>query len=186
MYPEVSDDELLYLVRRNNKKAYKMLLNRYSTFILKWLSEYKLTKSEKEHLHNQCLLFFEETYQKYDESKGLFYSYIQLVMKRFIQSRYNSIIEFSKIFETYDSDDYIHSKSLVLNDAVYYELNNEPAYEYIYIFSEIENKIIRLRVEGNSYKKIAELNNISIKKVEYILTKYRKYKKAQEQKKSIF
>ena len=178
---DYNDYELIYMIREN-EEAFDYLLEKYepllkriaSSFVLK----YQNRNIEYDDILQQCRITLFNAVKQYDIDKEvLFYSYL-------LSSINKSVLKYIRS-NRYKNNDYKYKDIQDINSvdvsSGYDPLHNYIDYEYeqeIIAFKNslniLEASVFELRYNGFSYKDIAILLDISIKKVDNILVKLRK------------
>lgn len=179
---EYNDYELVYMIRENEEaleymvKKYEPLFKKFAySFVLK----YKNKGIEIEDIIQHCRIILCRTLDMYNPNNDvLFYSYLMVSLKRGV---INYISRNSYKHESYNYMD------IERYDDLGYLVSSYDAYEN-YVDYEMETSIINfknslnffdaqifeLRYNSFSYKDIASLLDIEVKKVDNILLKIRK------------
>ncbi len=180
-----SDEELIYLLREKNQTAIDILYQRYSTHIYWILNKiYGCDGSffDIEDLFQISWIKFIEVIEKYDESYGKFYSFMQLSIKR-------NIFDYMKFEKNkkidYSLDAYIDKESetlyidIISENGVNYSIKDEllgkEITEKIHRnLSKEENEILNDKIAGYSYKEMSKKHNKSVKTIDNKISKIKR------------
>ncbi len=179
---EYNDYELIYMVKED-EEAFSVLLNKYEPVFRKlsysFVKMYKHKGVDVEDLMQQCRITFCVVLDKFDYNRDiLFYTYLLLCLKRMILSKIRKAINTPDCYnymevENYDNLDIFESKFNISDSYDEYEFSNSII-EFKNSLSFIESQIFELRYNGFSYKDIASLLEINVKKVDNTLLRIRK------------
>ena len=157
---ELNDNELIYMIRQRNEKAFAFLVNKYQVEIRRWLRHILRTYpryQDQEDFYQIALLKLHESIDDYKADQSSFHNYYFKVLKH---TTVDMIVDEIPAEEDEQEE---HIKENVL----YTQKRLNP----------LEVDILSLRTLGYSYDQIAEKLNIPKKKVDNTLCKIRKRKK---------
>ena len=177
-----NDYELIYMIKED-EKAFNVLLNKYEPIFRKlsysFANNYKYKGIDPEDLMQQCRIVFCYVLDKFDYNRDiLFYTYLLFCLRRMVfnnHRRYQSIPDCYNYMDidNYDNLDFFVSDYNVSEFYDDYDFSNK-----IIMFkndlSSLDGQIFELRYNGFSYKDIASLLEINVKKVDNTLLKIRK------------
>lgn len=191
---EMSDNELLYMIRQNNDLAFQYLIQRYHGEIRNCLHShlrYHNRYLDMDDFYQMALMKLTEAIDEYKNGQSSFRYYYFNILK-------NSAIDLIRSLNTYNAkkDMYTLSLDMKVEDksgrytlidliedsyaideshsmSLYHEV--ESAKKGL---NEVELEIMRLRSMGSSYQQIADELQIPKKKVDNTLHKIRKQKKS--------
>ncbi|MDR1782340.1 MAG: sigma-70 family RNA polymerase sigma factor [Bacilli bacterium] len=190
-----NDYELLYYCYMNDEKAFEMLQNKYRKLIYfiinRFIERYKLYNCDVDDIYNESLLLlYKNIYSFKDQYSTSFKSYFTACLNKYLANilRSNLALKRSNYHNKSDySLDYYNNDNLSFGNVI---ADNRSSYikdmnNYLYIKNEIssltnhitylELTVFYLFVSGYSYKEIALILQVNIKKIEYIIRKCRKY-----------
>lgn len=179
---EYNDYELIYMIKED-EEAFRVLLNKYEPIFRKlsysFVKVYKHKGLDVEDLMQQCRITFCIVLDKFDYNKDiLFYSYLLLCLKRMIISKTKRVINIPDCYnymevENYDNLDIFESNIDISSFYDEYEFSTNII-NFKHSLSFLEAQIFELRYNGFSYKDIASLLEINVKKVDNTLLRIRK------------
>lgn len=190
---DFNDYELLYMIRQNDDLAKKIIIKKYYRVIYliihSCLNNYTPKGVEQEELFQEGLISLFDAIDSFREDiEAPFYSFSFLCMKRHIKTQirkynskgtrqfYNSLSLDMKISE----DDNLYLQDLISQEQygktsyiTYFEddLKELLASDFL---SNIEKKVLKLRVEGYSYQEIADILELSSKIVDNTIQKIKR------------
>ena len=170
---KIGDDEIIYLIRRNNDEAKTYFEEKYSKVAYYWLEKSKIQRQDFDLHASSIMLILLNLISNYDFEKGIFYKYAKISIDRYIKEA-----TYKNNFILYDLDELelTHPDILMYEDSnIFYDTN----IDYIG-FNDIEIEVIKSRLDGASYKQIADKLGISYKKVDNIIQKYKKRKSVED------
>lgn len=177
-----NDYELVYMVREN-EEALEILLKKYEPLFKKIASSFvyknKNKGLDKEEMIQHCRIILCKTVDMYNpDNDVIFYTYLMICLKRGMINYVNrNIIKHDYLnymdIDSYDNLDSFISSSNVYEDYLDYEVQTNII-NFKNSLSFCDANIFELRCNGFSYKDIASLLEISVKKVDNTLLKIRK------------
>lgn len=189
-----ADDELIYMILQKSDDALAIFLNKYERIYkaIVYSFEYHFKDTSQIHdLHMKCRLILYQAVFSYREDKGAKFSYY---FKMLVEQAIINEIRKMKCtlrhhdYEAVSLDMYVNeSKSVYLSDMME---NNQPEYNptwYLHYqqmkkeieevkkgLNEFEQIIWEYRIKGYSYKQIADMMNVSVKKVDNTIQKIKR------------
>lgn len=168
----ITDDELIYLIKQDNKEAYGLLFSRYEILVntkLKTLIPSLKTGLEEDDIKSIFYDSFNSALIKYQQDKGTFFNYFYKILVTQIKNEYRRI----SLINNRES----------LEDIELYDCNYkyEEKADYNRVLDLIVKKdkskleIIKLWSQGYTYKEISELLNMEAREVEYQIQTLFKY-----------
>lgn len=191
---EFNDNELIYMIRQRNDKAFSFLANKYQVETRRWLRHILRSYpryQDQEDFYQIALLKLHESIDDYKAGQSSFHNYYFKVLK-------HTTVDMIRAMNTYNHIQDKHTVSLdmsIQEGETKYRLvdiiekaipaEEEEQEEHIkenVLYTQkrlkpLEVDILSLRTLGYSYDMIAEKLNISKKKVDNTLCKIRKRKK---------
>ena len=174
---DVSDNELIYLYRCQNKRAYDVLIERYRKrmywMIEKCKNEYNLKYIDFEDCYQSCFVAFLKCIENFNK-EGIFYSYVmsavENVLHRLMEKevKSNNMISLEDYLVCAASDT---SFASIASDASYAYKNNELKKFIDNNFDELSKKIIEYRCMGYNCREIVDITKTSRKQVYNRMTK---------------
>ena len=185
-YYDQNDNELLYLVSENNEEAKNIIFEKYKPLIEMKSSRLRLLAEQRGYdysdLVQEGMIGLSRAINDYEEKKDVqFYTFANLCIDRQLSSFIRNISR-DKHKVLNDSISFESSTNTIgrpLTDILLDDKNIDP--EELYIRIEHENNLINkiysilspkekevfdLRIQGFSYKEIAELLNVTKKTVD--------------------
>ena len=179
---QYNDYELIYMIRED-EEALDFLMRKYEPLFKKlsysFAKKYKHRGIEFEDLMQCCRITLCKVIDRYDSNREvLFYSYLLLCLKssmvNFCRSNFNKCDCFNYI----ELDNYDNLPEFVSDVNLYEDYGDYEFEEKIINFKNslkfLDAQVFELRYNGFSYRAIADLLEISKKKVDNILVKIRK------------
>lgn len=185
MYDEYNDYELVDLVNEENEEANNIIFKKYEPLIL------SLAKEMMKYVHNngidlndmiqEGMIGLNSAIQTFRETKEtLFFTYAKTCIKRKMidliianNRQKNQALNNSISFDRDDAADLSYLVKDEFSNPEHMIINEETKKEIIeYAINElstIEYQIFELRINGFNYKEIAEILDISTKKVDNAL-----------------
>lgn len=184
MYIKYNDFELLYLIDDGSEEAYFALVEKYSYYIHKKISDFHLKEKYREDFYQEGLMILEEAVRKYDEYRGKSFNrfFDMLLVFRFQRLLalernyfYNvSLVEFPEMLEEevleFDTNDNLSNISDELDRLG---------------FSDLEKDIYMFVLNGLKPREIAKKTNMDIKVVYNAICRSKKRIEATKQNKKI-
>ena len=191
---ELNDNELIYMIRQRNEKAFAFLVNKYQVEIRRWLRHILRTYpryQDQEDFYQIALLKLHESIDDYKADQSSFHNYYFKVLKHTTVDMIRSMNTYSRRQDKYMVSLDMHIQEGETNyrlmDMIVDEIPAEEDEQEEHIkenvlytqkrLNPLEVDILSLRTLGYSYDQIAEKLNISKKKVDNTLCKIRKRKK---------
>lgn len=191
---ELNDNELIYMIRQRNEKAFAFLVNKYQVEIRRWLRHILRTYpryQDQEDFYQIALLKLHESIDDYKADQSSFHNYYFKVLKHTTVDMIRSMNTYSRRQDKYMVSLDMHiqegESNYRLMDMIVDEIPAEEDEQEEHIkenvlytqkrLNPLEVDILSLRTLGYSYDQIAEKLNIPKKKVDNTLCKIRKRKK---------
>ena len=191
---ELNDNELIYMIRQRNEKAFAFLVNKYQVEIRRWLRHILRTYpryQDQEDFYQIALLKLHESIDDYKADQSSFHNYYFKVLKHTTVDMIRSMNTYSRRQDKYMVSLDMHIQERETNyrlmDMIVDEIPAEEDEQEEHIkenvlytqkrLNPLEVDILSLRTLGYSYDQIAEKLNIPKKKVDNTLCKIRKRKK---------
>lgn len=191
---ELNDNELIYMIRQRNEKAFAFLVNKYQVEIRRWLRHILRTYpryQDQEDFYQIALLKLHESIDDYKADQSSFHNYYFKVLKHTTVDMIRSMNTYSRRQDKYMVSLDMHIQEGETNyrlmDMIVDEIPAEEDEQEEHIkenvlytqkrLNPLEVDILSLRTLGYSYDQIAEKLNIPKKKVDNTLYKIRKRKK---------
>lgn len=179
---EYSDYELVYMVKES-EDALVYMVKKYEPLFRKlafsFVRKFPNKGLDVEDIIQQCRISLCNALDKFNEkNEVLFYSYLLVCLKRAVFNFSRSYINKPSVFYYMEMENYevlsefvdeYNVESVVLDNDFYFEL---IAFKHTLIFDY--SCVFELRYNNFSYKEIAELLNINVKRVDNILVNVRK------------
>ena len=191
---EFNDNELIYMIRQRNEKAFAYLVNKYQIEIRRWLRHILRTYpryQDQEDFYQIALLKLHESIEDYKAEQSSFHHYYFKVLKHTTFDMIRSMNTYNrkqdmlmvsldmqvKEGETnYRLMDMIEKQIPAKEDTQERHIKEDVLYTQKRL-NPLEADILGLRTLGYSYEQIAKKLHISKKKVDNTLCKIRKRKK---------
>lgn len=191
---ELNDNELIYMIRQRNEKAFAFLVNKYQVEIRRWLRHILRTYpryQDQEDFYQIALLKLHESIDDYKADQSSFHNYYFKVLKHTTVDMIRSMNTYSRRQDKYMVSLDMHIQEGETNyrlmDMIVDEIPAEEDEQEEHIkenvlytqkrLNPLEVDILSLRTLGYSYDQIAEKLNIPKKKADNTLCKIRKRKK---------
>lgn len=166
-YKDIGDNELIYLIRRDNKEAKDCLIERYKKrlygIIKDCCSSITMFNVNYDDYYQDCFVVFLRCLETYDDEYN-FYSYVKKAVEKNIYRR----ISKDKIMMNYVSieDDLSGNHPCfidkVSDSSIIYD--EKEFYDYIdKCFNDVDKKIIDYKIKGYSYLEISDLMGLKSK-----------------------
>ena len=185
-YKEENDYELLYLVSENNEDARDMFFDKYDNVIRMKASKYKKFVESKGFDFNDLLqegrLGLIQAINDYKEQKNVqFYTFANLCIDRQLATFLRNITrdKHKLLNESISLDTSTNSIGRPLTELILDDKNIDPEVSFIELeektklyndiekkLTTIENDVFNLRIQGFTYKEIAQLLNVTEKSVD--------------------
>ena len=177
----VSEDEIILMIRKQNEEAIRLLFSIYETKMRfeanKFAKKYKLSGLNSDDFFQEISIHFLDVIKSYNFYSGKLYSYWLLLAQRQFAKKYKVDIE---------KDGYVISGSDF--EAVKYYSNNLTSNDNIYYFkTEYDSALTKLKLkkksgdkfviciklwsQGYTYNDIANILNMSPAKVNYYISR---------------
>ncbi len=174
--------ELIYLIRGQSEEAQSLLMKRYSPFIGKLASKYRVKGTEYEDFFQEGLVAFTKAIYSYNEfSTVSFYTYCMTCVKNAMISYYKksyrtTMLEYdfdTNFFDGYEINEqvvchYRNSFDNRLHEKIVLQTHLQQGSN---LLSDLEKQCLKYLLNGHNYKEIATLLSISSKKVENAVTR---------------
>ena len=177
-----NDYELVYMIREN-EDALEFLLKKYEPLFKKlacsFVLKYKNKGLEVDDIMQQCRIILCKTVDMYNpNSDVLFYSYLAVCLKRGIINYAKRVMDKNSHYNYMDIDGYENLNEFISPyDAFYNYIDYDFQTDIINFknsLSFMDSSIFELRYNGFSYKDIASLLELDVKKIDNALLKIRK------------
>ena len=179
---EYSDYELVYMVKEN-EDALEYMLKKYEPLFRKFACSFafkcKNSGTDVEDIVQYCRIVFCRVVDMYDpENEVLFISYLMAALKRsimkFVERCARKVEEvYYMDLEDYDNLDFLISSHDTFESCSEYEME-QSIKQFANTLTALDGRVFELRYNGFSYKDIASLLELDVKKVDNILFKIRK------------
>lgn len=191
----LNDSELIYMINQSNNEAVRLLTQKYYPIIKSWIND-MVTNPQQFNMdyndfYQQGFSIFLESLSSFRTENGIFYSYLRLIItreiKNFIYNFYrksegikilylDALVNEDKknTYLDYLESDYFFSKP----EKIFIFRDNLEKIKSEDSLSNQEKEILVKIIEGYSYKEIAEMLNISTKKVDNVYAKIKRNLKA--------
>ena len=187
-----NDYQLLYMYRQMEDVTLHLFIQNYSVKVWRMIHQHStgMNQRNREELYQLCMIKLAEAIDSYQMDKqSSFATYYMKIVKHVIldyvkkQARYQSHIdEFTMLygFEVCDeSGHYLREGNEAFPHAKK-ELQNEQLRQLLseskVILKEREYQILAMRMQGYTYKEIAEKMHLSRNTIDYMVRKLRKQK----------
>ncbi len=169
-YQNLSDDELFQLLK-NDKIAENEFYKRYKVKVKNILRRYKIPSLEREDLIQEGMIGLFQAIENYDKDRGVkFSTYANVCIKNRILNALNLYWQQRKNIDKDQDIEEIISVNNPENDTLNTEYS-EMMKKGVRHLSELEQEILEMYLDHQSYKTIASELEISPKKVDNILVK---------------
>ncbi len=177
LYANLSDEELVRLIRANDEEAVNSLMSKYKKAVRMRAAAYYMTGADREDLIQEGMIGLFKAIRDFDENRGIsFVTFANLCIQRQIISAIrgaarmkhlplNNYVSLSDPFST-DED---NGETRTLEETLIDNKSEDPEYmllmreklEYIEVrldelLTEMERTIWSMYIRGSSYKEIAE------------------------------
>ncbi len=184
---DIFDNELIYMIRENDKYAKEYLFLKYKPLVEKITFEvYKNCKKlDLNDIRQELILTFISAIESYNENKRCFFSYLYICLhnrslniKReyfTIHSATNLSVSLENIVEGFDRRYGLILKDdgFITNPIMIYQIN-ESKVEFknnLSALSNLEKNVLQLYNLGSNRKEISKILKISLKKVDNALSR---------------
>lgn len=191
---ELNDNELIYMIRQRNEKAFAFLVNKYQVEIRRWLRHILRTYpryQDQEDFYQIALLKLHESIDDYKADQSSFHNYYFKVLKHTTVDMIRSMNTYSRRQDKYmvsldmhiqEGETNYRLMDMIVDEIPVEEDEQEEHIKENVLYTQkrlnpLEVDILSLRTLGYSYDQIAEKLNIPKKKVDNTLCKIRKRKK---------
>ena len=178
MIDDISNIELVTLIKSHNEEAYKCLFFRYDNLckviVNPLYSKYKKLNLDYDELIQDSRIALDYAIKTYDLQKGSFFNYWYNVTYRhvftFIRKFFSKTYHMS--LQMISSDDDVNNENMFKSsEDIREEYSTSNLVEKIYgirkkFLSNEQNKILNLIVDGYSYKDIASLLGMPLKTID--------------------
>ena len=180
---ELSYDEIILQVRKNNEEALGLLFSLVENYVKyigkKMIIVDKLVDHSLEDIKMIGLSLTKDSVNNYEFNKALFFAYWKIVLVRYLNGLKESHQQENKIeYEKKSLDEemcnykYYDRSQITLKDSYNLKETYQNCIKKVVInFNERTAKILMLWSEGYSYREIAKRLKISVSKVNYELSK---------------
>lgn len=169
----ISDDELIYMIKQNNKEAYGLLFSRYEKnmgSMLKKIENYLYSNIDESTVFSIYMESFDKSVKLYNNAKGAFFYFMKEIFRFDLVKFYrNNLSSYDKeILSFDDKDNYI--KDTFMDDNDYHK-----KVEVILILeklkeeNELDYQVVKYWMYGYRYKEISKILNLGVKQIYYIL-----------------
>lgn len=177
-----SDEQLVELSGHDEKKAFKILLDRYSDTLLKKAQSFSKTPQECDDYYQEALISFYRAMKTYKKGKATFRTY-------FVTCVTNALISAKRIFTKSETTDEIAYDEQTEHNSLKTATSTETDPQQLVerqetirninekmntLLSDFERQTLKLYLGGNSYEKIAKRLNSTEKAVDNALQRVRR------------
>ncbi len=196
-YTNMTDDDLIKLIKSNNKYALEHLINRYKNLVNIKVSKYYMIGAEKEDIEQEGLIGLFKAIKSYEQGKqSSFKNFASLCIERQLitaiktQNRQKHIPLNSYLslnMNAYDSEDDGNTSNTDIIDILNANSIEDPSetiaqkeyYKTIETtidktLSDFEKKVLSQYIQGESYVKIAENLDAPVKSIDNAIQRIRK------------
>lgn len=183
------DNYLIYLIQSYNKEALELLVEKYRKIMINWAYELINARNYGKEIDlalikNDLEIIVLKTIETYDDSKGIFYSYLKgavhnVVMNHLRNNHRN--IAYSISLDKEIEDDIFLQDSIASNDNISLIEERYNLIEEVEGFlgninklKEKEKRIVYLKMQGYSYSEISKMTETSIRNINYLTGKIKK------------
>lgn len=170
------DDELIYMIRKHDEKAFFLLEQRYNSFINRWVDNmirsFRVLQSFRDDAMALAKISFMDSIDSYREEEGVFYAYAKLCVDREIlsllrtcASKQNQLVIFARSLDEVIPG----SENLTLEDTIegtYWNSNPTITYRLAEmaehynealqtVLTSEEYTLWKARLDGLSYDEIS-------------------------------
>ena len=175
----------LALVKKGDNKAIEEIIEDYKLMIYSIINNFELGHGDyivsKEDLFQEgCIGLIEacKSYRENDETKFSTYAFV-VIERRIKRSFFKLLKPYQKEFsfdkyDVLDHSDILKTPLVNERDIKYLTNNIENELDKLDYITELDKKIIELRLQNYSYKEIANELNITTKKVDNRITRLKK------------
>jgi DNA-directed RNA polymerase specialized sigma24 family protein len=163
----LSDGELIYYIRQNNKEAFGLLFLRYKTKMKHFLNLYNLGHlliKDEDAINGIYDASFLSALNAYEMSKGKFYSLVYVIFR-------NQICIFMNKNYLHIKNEQIEAKEYLFSSKSEYHIDLHSALEKLVDFDDLSYRVICLWMKGYRYEDISAFLSIPTKKVYYQMKK---------------
>lgn len=168
----LSDDELIYLIKQNNKEAERLLFSFYDTKLRGMLEKREnlvVYNIDDDILHNIYRETIYEAINGYNSTMGSFYTYVMGLLYYKVIANYRKTISKSELEDPVDFNDRLN----ILEDVD----SNNFSINFDYHLALVKLKEYRIEfyqavcywVKGHTFKEIASLMNVNVKRANYLV-----------------
>lgn len=182
------DNLLIYLIQSYNREALDFLFDKYLKISKIWAKELLISNGysmyELEFLECDLINNLYRSIESYDSSKGIFYSYIKSVVNFTVKNYFRDYLRFNLnacSLESEIEDDIVLLDVLASEDNVskiversYVLEEMETVINKLELFKDEEKDVIKLKMGGYLIDEISKKTGLSIRKVNYIISKFKK------------
>ncbi|MCX7820096.1 MAG: sigma-70 family RNA polymerase sigma factor [Brevinematales bacterium] len=172
---EILTEEELFSLIKYDKIAEKEFYSRYKRKVKNIVKNYQINSLEREDLIQEGMIGLFKAIETFDEKmKVKFSTYAKKCIENQIKNALNVLWKHKKA--ELSSEEKL-DELIEINDPEIKTIEDEAErniQRYIENFETIERLVIEKFIDGKKYKEIAEELNISVKKVDNILSKVRK------------
>lgn len=172
---KLSDSELIYYIRQNNKEAYRLLFFKYKTRMRHFLNLYNLSfllSRDYDAIESIFYTSIDLAINGYEYSKGKFYSYLSVVF------RYQVFIFLNKNYYHIKNEFVENSPEYLFQCEDHHQVDIFLGLEKLKSYNEESYGVIKLWMNGYKYAEIGEKLNMNKKKVYYLFKKGIEYLKS--------
>ena len=191
-FKDMSDDELILLIRSDNKEALNYLLNKYKELVYMKVSKYFIIGAEKDDIVQEGLIGLYKAIKSYKEDKhNSFKTFANMCIERQLITAIktsnrqkhmplNSYLSLNT--STYDDEEDKTLIEVLNNHTVEDPLDTITKKEYYKeveesidkSLSDFEKQVLKKFIKGDSYVKIAEELESPVKSVDNAIQRIRK------------
>ena len=178
-YNNLSDEELITMIRNNEQAAFEALFARYISKLKYIISQNKFNAVDKEDLLQDATISFYYATQMYDFHSSTFSSFLTLCVERSLNSTIKKAMALKRIpgnmMVNFDSDIDGQINALSAEDEFFVKDNSNSAIRVIAEkLSELELNVLKSYLKTGSYDATAEELSITKKTVDNALSRVRR------------
>ena len=173
-YKNVNDYEVIYMIRENDEDSEKLMYEKYSPLLYKYVNKYYSLVSHRityEDLVQETRIALDNAIKTFNENSDvLFYTYVSICIERHLLT-YCRNVNSNKHYILNNSvlDEFIEEKYVNDMSCLDILINNENFISMKNKLSFIDSNIFELKYNGFTYNEIAILLDISYRYLMYRL-----------------
>jgi hypothetical protein len=167
----ISDDELIYLIKQDNKEAEELLFFRYKTnskLINSIVKPYMKLILDDNEIESKLVYSLKLSLSSYGVEKGRFINYFSTVFYREVFKEYQEKTGIFDIYTPVEFDENLMTQNYSLHDD---SLDGVNALDALKEYNEEYYRIVYLWLNGETYKSISDIINCEPRQIEYKLHK---------------